>query len=102
MEVWGEQAESLVIESETTTTYLVDANNPTGYAQTLVERVYDGQGNLIKEHNCTIGHDVHGQSMMDAVAETITTYYLLIDGHGSVRQLTDAWANIIQRYAYDA
>ena len=79
-------------DSTTTTDYVIDGNNPTGYAQVLEEHV-DGQ--LTKTY--TIGHDVLSQ------AEDLTTvYHLLYDGHGSTRALLDTSGSVVESYAYDA
>ena len=37
VEVWNETTQTLEVESVTETTYHIDASNPTGYTQTLVE-----------------------------------------------------------------
>ena len=63
--------------SVTTTDYLIDPSNHTGYTQVLREK---------EESNATvytIGHDVLAQ-----VGSTMPKYFLY-DGHGSVRHLTE-------------
>ena len=75
----------------TTTDYLVDPYNHTGYAQVLQETT----GATVTYY--TIGDDVIAQTT-DGV-----TQYLLYDGHGSTRQLvaTDG-STINDSYSYDA
>jgi RHS repeat-associated protein len=72
---------------------VVDANNPTGYAQVLEERV-DGT----PARTYTLGLDVVAQT--NAAGGTSLT--LLYDGHGSTRGLLDAAHAVVQRFAYDA
>lgn len=62
-----------------TTVYLLDLQNPTGYAQVLEER--DAAGNVSKTY--TLGHDVLAQATARQVL------YLLTDGHGSTRAVYD-------------
>jgi len=87
-------------DSTTATDYLVDANNPTGYAQIIEER--DGATGEL-ERSYTLGHDVLVQ--WDATTGLV---YLLYDGHGSTRALLDAIGQVIhsagvaQIFRYDA
>jgi RHS repeat-associated protein len=74
-----------------TTVFLVDENNPTGYAQVL-EQGTDATGDGLQAEEVevayTLGHDVIAQTRMeDAGPET---QYLLYDGHGSTRALVEA------------
>ena len=72
--------------------YLVDGNNPTGYAQVLQEMATVGG-----LRSYTLGLDVVSQwDAANALA------YLLYDGHGSTRALLDASGAVLQRYLYDA
>lgn len=75
----------------TTTDYLVDQNNPTGYSQVLEESV---NGTLDRSY--TIGLDVIAQA--DTANDVLE---LLYDGHGSTRALASS-GSIVQRFAYDA
>lgn len=75
-----------------TTNYLVDTNNHTGYAQ-VVEELQSGA--VVKQF--TYGHDLISQRI---VGGSLSFYGY--DGHGSVRQLTDATATITDAYDYDA
>jgi len=86
-------------DSTTATDYLVDANNPTGYAQVIEE--HDGATDEL-ERSYTLGHDVLVQ--WDATTGLV---YLLYDGHGSTRALLDAAGQVInaataQVFRYDA
>ncbi len=84
----------------TTTLYVVDANNPTGYAQVLEEKASTGTPTAATppSRTYTLGHDVVAQ--IDAASPTRT---LLKDGHGSTRQLVDETGQVIgEVYAYRA
>ena len=104
-------ATALVVESETSTVYLNDPYNHTGYSQVLEETTTDvTTGQVTETKVFTIGHDVIAQTTFDAGGPAEgTTYTLLYDGHGSTRILTDALAAIAtdaggieQIYNYDA
>jgi len=75
--------------------YLVDGNNPTGYAQVLEE--LNGAHQLQRAY--TLGLDVISQA--EAAGPV---YHLLYDGHGSTRALLNGSGVIIggQTFAYDA
>ena len=75
-----------------TTNYLVDTNNHTGYAQ-VVEELQGGA--VVKQF--TFGHDLINQRIIGG-----SLSFYSYDGHGSVRQLTDATASITDTYTYDA
>jgi RHS repeat-associated protein len=75
-----------------TTRYLVDTNNPTGYAQ-VVDELQSGA--VVKSF--TYGHDLISQRI---VGDTLSFYQY--DGHGSVRLLTNASGAITDAYDYDA
>jgi RHS repeat-associated protein len=75
-----------------TTNYLVDTNNPTGYAQ-VVEELH--AGSVVTSF--TYGHDLISQRI---VGGSLSFYGY--DGHGSVRLLTDATATVTDTYDYDA
>jgi RHS repeat-associated protein len=78
-----------------TTRYLVDDNNPTGYAQVL-EEVVGGQ--VVAQY--TYGHGIVSQRRLAGGAWAASFY--ATDGTGSVRQLTDPAGNVTDTYAYDA
>jgi RHS repeat-associated protein len=75
------------------TTYsLIDANNPTGYAQVLEEGTTSGTPSM----SYVIGDDVIAQATGGG------SQYLLYDGHGSTRQLSQPGNTVVQQYNYDA
>lgn len=78
-----------------TTRYLVDDNNPTGYAQVLEELV---GGQVVRQY--TYGHAIVSQRQR-AGAGWATSFYTT-DGTGSVRQLTDSSGAVTDTYTYDA
>ncbi len=73
------------------TTYLIDPQNHTGYAQVLAEFT---DGVLSKTY--TIGDDI--------IAERTgsTSRYLMYDGQGSTRQLVSSTGVVLDTYSYDA
>ena len=73
-------------DGATVTDYLIDAFNHTGYAQILEETIVDNLLSTTTTITYTIGDDVISQSSYDG--STVTTEYLLYDGHGSTRQPT--------------
>jgi RHS repeat-associated protein len=81
--------------SATTTKFLVDANNPTGYAQ-VVEEITTGAVQRVY---------VYGPSRISQqqlISSNWQVSFYGYDGHGSVRYLTDASGAITDRYDYDA
>lgn len=74
-----------------TTHYTISPHNFTGYAQVLAAD--DGTNRTFY----VLGSDVIGQSL-----NTAAPMYFLYDGHGSVRQDTDAAGTVIGTYTYDA
>jgi len=93
--------------TEKTTYYLIDQANPTGYAQVLIEETWDtstATPAFISRRSYTIGDDVITQSDDPGTASAVE--YLLYDGQGSTRQVTDATIDssndIIDSYSYDA
>ena len=82
----------------TTTYYLVDDRNPSGYAQVLEE--YQGTS-LTRVYN--YGLALINQQLYDANSHLLTSIsYFGTDGHGSTRFLTDANANLTDTYTFDA
>jgi len=83
--------------SSSTNTYLVDANNRTGYQQVLEEfNQSGGLPSLTKSY--VIGDDVLAQCS----ASTNAPSYFLPDGHGSTRQLVSTVSGLASHYNYDA
>ena len=79
-----------------TTNYLIDTNNPTGYAQ-VVEELQSSA--VVKSF--TYGHDLISQRCSLLTANCSLSFYQY-DGHGSVRQLTNAGGAVTDTYDYDA
>ncbi len=77
------------------TSYLVDLNNQTGYAQVVEERLNEGTGYSLAARY-TYGHDLISQTR-----DAGTSWYLY-DGHGSVRALVDETETVTDEYEYDA
>jgi RHS repeat-associated protein len=80
----------------TTTAYLIDTQNLTGYAQVVEELI---NGNVVRTY--TYGHDLLNQDQKISGTSWQATWFAY-DGHGSVRQLTDGLGNVTDRYDYDA
>jgi len=74
---------------DTTRTFLVDEANHTGYAQVFEE--FDAV-NSTPARSYVIGNDILADSGR----------YLLYDGHGSTRMLTNAAGHVTDRYSFDA
>jgi len=78
-----------------TTDYLVDTVNPTGYAQVVDELV---TGAVTR----TYAYGLERISENQAISSTWTPSFYGYDGHGSVRQLTNAAGAVTDSYDYDA
>ena len=76
-----------------TTHYLIDANNHTGYPQILEELLTVGGTPTM---SYTIGNQVVAQETNGIVS------YLMSDGHSNTRQLTTANGAVSSHYNYDA
>ena len=87
------------------TTYLVDTNNLTGYAQVFEERTttFGTSGEIIDDVTkiYTYGSDLISQTFISDL-QSLTTKWFSYDGHGSVRELTDETGTVTDRYDYDA
>jgi RHS repeat-associated protein len=88
-----------------TTTYLVDDQNPTGYAQVVYEAL-SGSTTFPRESSHTFTYGLERvleirnyQTLQSNLTQTI---YFVYDGHGSVRALTDANGAVTDTYDYDA
>jgi RHS repeat-associated protein len=80
----------------TTTWYLVEDRNPSGYAQVLEEWTNSSTAtNLSRVYN-------YGLNLISQRAPGISTNYFIWDGHGSTRLLADAGGNTVNVFAYDA
>ena len=79
-----------------TTRYLIDDVNPTGYSQ-VVEEVVGGQ----VQRQYTYGNAIISQRQRDGGGNWYSSFYS-VDGHGSVRHLTDASGAVTDTYTYDA
>ena len=86
------------------TTWLVDTNNLTGYAQVVEERTvaYGPSPIADRLQVYTYGSDLISQTVHSSSTSTSDLNYFSYDGHGSVRELTDASGAITDRYDYDA
>ncbi|WP_324725975.1 Ig-like domain-containing protein [Actomonas aquatica] len=90
-----------------TTSYLVDTNNLTGYAQVFEERTsaVAGGGDPGFETTTkvyTYGNDLISQATLPPAASTFDLNYYVYDGGGTVRELTDESGSITVTYVYDA
>lgn len=88
----------------TWTLYLVDDRNPTGYPQVVEE--YQGSGStssvyLKRAYNYGMSLISQQQYDTNTLLPSILSYYGM-DGHGSVRFLTDTNQHITDTYVYDA
>lgn len=103
-------------QEKTTTDYLIDPANHTGYTQVLEERTtaYDASDIPTTQNRIayTIGDDIISQTKSDwtwnssSSAWDLTTphdtEYLLYDGQGSTRQLVRPNKTVIENYNYDS
>jgi RHS repeat-associated protein len=90
----GNRAKKTV--GSTTTYYLLDDRNPSGYVQVLEEWTVVGTStNLAKAYN-------YGLDLISQRVPSISTNYFIYDGHGSTRILTDNTGNVANTFTYDA
>ncbi|HKV40042.1 MAG TPA: RHS repeat-associated core domain-containing protein [Blastocatellia bacterium] len=78
-----------------TTQYLVDTQNLTGYAQ-VVDELQNGA--VTRAYS----YGLERISETQPIHSTLTTSFYGYDGHGSVRQLTNATGTVTDTYTYDA
>jgi RHS repeat-associated protein len=78
-----------------TTNYLVDTQNPTGYAQ-AVDELQSGTVTRLYSYG------LERISETQSISGTATTSFYGYDGHGSVRQLTNSAGALTDTYDYDA
>lgn len=87
------------------TTYLVDTNNLTGYAQVFEERTttFGASGEVADDitRTFTYGTDLISRSVSTSAGSSSLSFFSY-DGHGSVRELTDETGAVTDRYDYDA
>ena len=80
----------------TTTYYLLDDRNPSGYVQVLEEwTVTSTATNLARVYN-------YGLNLISQRVPNTSTNYFIYDGHGSTRALMDSGGNVVNTFAYDA
>ena len=80
----------------TTTYYLLDDRNPSGYVQVLEEwTVTSTATNLGRVYN-------YGLALISQRVPNSSTNYFICDGHGSTRALMDSGGNVVNTFAYDA
>jgi hypothetical protein len=82
-------------EGGVTTNYLVDTQNPTGYAQVVDELQ---SGTVARTYSFGLERISETQS----ISGTSATSFYGYDGHGSVRQLTNSTGAVTDTYDYDA
>jgi RHS repeat-associated protein len=88
-----------------TTTYLVDTQNPTGYAQVVYEAVSGSTAlNYEQSHTFMYGLELinEARSYVQNGQSANSRIYFNYDGHGSVRALTDQTGAVTDTYDYDA
>jgi RHS repeat-associated protein len=78
-----------------TTNYLVDTQNPTGYAQVVDELQ---SGTVTRSYS----YGMERISESQTLSSTWTPSFYGYDGHGSVRQLTNTAGAVTDAYDYDA
>jgi RHS repeat-associated protein len=80
----------------TTTFYLVDDRNPSGYVQVVEEwTASGGTTNLSRVYN-------YGLQLISQRQPNTSTNYFIFDGHGSTRILTDNGGNVVNAFTFDA
>ena len=82
----------------TTTYYLNDPQNPTGYTKAIEDRSDTNSDGVADTTNKSY---ILGTQIIGQVSST-ATYYLLVDGHGSTRALTSTTGGIVENYDFDA
>ncbi len=80
----------------TTTYYLLDDRNPSGYVQVLEEwTASGGTTNLSRVYN-------YGYALISQRQPGVSTNYFVFDGHGSTRVLADIGGSVVNVFAFDA
>jgi RHS repeat-associated protein len=95
---------TLVVQSNSTTTYLVSDDNPTGYSQVVEQLRRDvTSGAVLKDLVFTLGLQITTQaSVTPGSGDSGTPSFLFYDAHGSTRLVLDGTLNILGVYVYDA
>jgi RHS repeat-associated protein len=89
--------------SAVTTKFLVDTNSPTGSAQVVDEIVSTGTGSGSVQRTYVHGHSLISQTqLLGSPTPSWTSSFYGMDGHGSVRFLTNSTGTITDSYDYDA
>jgi RHS repeat-associated protein len=83
-----------------TTYYVVDDQNPTGYAQVLEEHVSINNQPSAINRVYSYGHTLISQDRLDG--STWRTSFYGYDGHNNVRYLTDLNGTVTDTYDFDA
>jgi RHS repeat-associated protein len=92
---------------QSSTEYVLDRMNATGYGQAIIETNKNASGQAIKRTSYTFGQDEIAQTVteIDPTTGAVTPRETLTfghDGHGSVRAVLGAAAAISQIYTYSA
>jgi RHS repeat-associated protein len=89
--------------SAVTTKFLVDTNSPTGYAEVVEEIISTASGTGSVQRAYAHGHSLISQTQMlgSPTSSWVTSFYGM-DGHGSIRFLTDGMGTLTDSYDYDA
>jgi RHS repeat-associated protein len=83
------------VTGTSTNFYLVDAHNPSGYAQVLEEvSISGGTTNLLRAYT-------YGLGLISQRVPGGSTNFLVADGHGSTRVLTDAGGSTVNVFGFD-
>jgi RHS repeat-associated protein len=92
----GNRTRKTVTATGTTTYYLLDDRNPSGYVQVLEEwTATGGTTNLNRVYN-------YGMGLISQQAPLSSTNYFIFDGHGSTRILVDLGGSVNNVFTYDA
>ncbi|MEQ1828487.1 MAG: RHS repeat-associated core domain-containing protein [Pirellula sp.] len=93
-------------EIEFSTEYLIDDNNHTGYAQSIVETKRNASGSMTKRVAYTFGTDEITQTTYEysssSLPPNVSSLQFAHDAHGSVRVMYDAMGVLTQAYTYAA
>ena len=92
----GNRVSKTIAATGTTTYYLLDDRNPSGFVQVLEEyqSLNSQPSTLNRLYN-------YGLSLVSQ-KQGGTTYYFICDGHGSTRALYDSGGAFVNAFAYDA